>query len=111
MDTVTTNKGLPQWDFILNTDANSLNFGGVETVELDAEQKQRAIIATYLQKGTIMQMPDIGAPIVELLTGSMTPSAFNAALQENIHKLANTLAYKVDYSILDDKLVLNVTEA
>lgn len=94
----------PVWDFIM-TDGE-LKFITSPT----AEEKQRAVVAAFLQKGTIPQLPDTGTDWAGLLTDKTTAAQVRADVLDNIHNLADTYAYAPVYSTKDNKLIVSIEE-
>lgn len=91
------------WDFMI--------VNGIQKV-LDGEgaSKQRAIIATFLQRGTVPQIPSLGNQWAELLTGEIQPNQLNAQVRNSIIENTNELKYIPKYSIVNGKLNVEVKE-
>lgn len=97
----TTN--LPLWDFVL-TD------GKIETLSSTAEQKQRAIVASFLQQGTVPQLIATGNPWVEMLSGLVSPVEVDARMRKNIQEQTNTSIYGPIYDVVQNKLIVTIKE-
>ena len=96
-----TNTRLPYWDFVLVN-------GAIKTVELEAETKQRAVTAAYLQRGTIPQISTTGNPIVEMLSGTASPVELDASIRTNILDLAGTGLYGPTYTVEGNKVLVDI---
>ena len=92
------------WDFQITAD------GTLATVESSAETKQRATVASFLQRGTVPQLPDTGTQWAEFLMGSILPSELNSQVLENIHELADTYSYTPRYVTKDGRLYVTIEE-
>lgn len=96
----------PQWDFKFDNERGQLLF---TDNELD-EERQRAIIASFLQKGTIPQLPDTGVDWVDLISQAKSPSEINSQVINAIHENADSYAYLPTYNKVGDKLVVSIKE-
>lgn len=92
------------WDFKVKN-------GILQTVDYTVATKQRSIIATYLQRGTIPQLPDVGNQWVEFQTGTVMPNELNSQIRKSILELSGELSYLPQYSEEDGKLKVEVIEA
>jgi hypothetical protein len=91
-------------DFDLSSDGN------LTTITGTAEEKQRAIVAAFTQRGTIPQLPDTGVQWVELLTGQIGYAEVNSQILQAIHESAGTFAYIPKYTSENNKLVVSISE-
>lgn len=82
--------------------------GELITVSSEAEIKQRAIVASFTQKGTIPQLPNTGVEWAQLLTGDTTPAEINSQVMKQMHECANTYAYLPKYLVTDGKLYVTI---
>lgn len=97
--------GEPQWDFQID------NKGQLVFIEDELlEERQRAIIASFLQRGTIPQLPDTGVDWVDLISQAKSPSEINSQVIEAIHNNADSYAYLPSYTKQGDKLVVTIKE-
>lgn len=94
----------PMIDFDLSSDGN------LTTITGTAEEKQRAIVAAFTQRGTIPQLPETGVQWVELLTGQVGYAEINSQILQAIHESAGTFAYIPKYTSENDKLVVSISE-
>lgn len=95
---------LPEWDFVVTN-------GLIRTVELEPETKQRAVVAAYLQRGTIPQLPSTGNPIVEMLSGSASPVELDASIRTNILDLSGSGLYGPTYTVEGNKVIIDIEGA
>lgn len=84
--------------------------GTLTTFFADAATKQRAVVASFTQKGTIPQLPNTGVEWAEMLTGSVTPAMINSEIFDAMHKCADTYEYIPQYSVIDGQLVVDIKE-
>lgn len=97
------NKKEVWWDF-------SVKKGSLKPIDHNESDFQRAIVSTFLQRGTVPQAPSIGNQWVECLTGDITPQALNAQVRESIINLTGGLKYLPKYTMSDGKLLVEVKE-
>lgn len=91
------------WDF-------KVKDGIIQTVDYSVATKQRSIIATYLQRGTIPQLPDVGNQWVEFLTGTVMPNTLNTQIRKSIMELTGQLSFLPKYTNDNGKLKVEVVE-
>ena len=91
-----------QWDFRVKD-------GKLCWIDYNAATQQRSIIATYLQLGTIPQLPDIGNQWVEFLTGTVAPNELNTQIRNSIIDLTGELSYLPKYTEVDGRLTVEVS--
>lgn len=106
-------------DMLINSYKNSnqepiLDFQITGKGELDllfgeAEIKQRAIVASFTQKGTIPQLPNTGVEWVEMITSSVPPSEVNSQIIKQIRECADTYTYSPKYSTLNGELIVTIS--
>jgi hypothetical protein len=96
-DTVT------RWNF-------NVKHGILGFVDHNEATEQRSFIATYLQRGTVPQVPSAGNQWVELMTGLVTPQELNAQIRQSIIDLTGGLSYMPKYKDVDGKVVVEVTK-
>lgn len=94
---------LALWDFKVKN-------GMLITVDHNESVEQRSYIATYLQRGTVPQIPGIGNQWVELMTNQIVPQALNAQIRNSIIEMTGMLSYLPKYTDKDGKVVVEVTK-
>lgn len=94
---------LTLWDF-------KVTKGILQTVDHNEATEQRAIVATYLQRGTVPQSPSSGNQWVELMTSQISPQALNAQIRQSIIDYTGGLSYLPKYRDEDGKVVVEVTK-
>ena len=94
----------PIIDFLPTSD------GQLQSVYATEAVKQRAIIASFNQKGSIPQLPDVGIEWVELLTGQRTPAEINSQIFNAMHEYASTYDYVPKYENKDEQLIVTIEE-
>lgn len=72
--------------------------------------KQRAIVASFTQKGTVPQLPTTGVEWAELLTGQVSPANVNSEIFDAIHNCADTYGYIPQYMSVDNQLIVVIKE-
>ncbi len=90
----------PTWDFAIVNGACPLLTGDDESVQL-------AAMAAYIQVGTIPQLPDVGVPWTEFLTGTANGGDLDAAIRKNV-AAAGQSEYNPDYEIFNNQLVVTM---
>lgn len=91
------------WDFTLKN-------GTLKTIDHNVSDQQRAIIATFLQRGSVPQAPGIGNQWSELLTGDVQPQDVNAQIRDSIIQFTGGVKYLPKYSMKDGKLLVEVKQ-
>ena len=84
--------------------------GTLITVDHNEATEQRSFIATYLQRGTVPQIPTVGNQWVELMTNQISPQALNAQVRQSIIDYTGGLYYLPKYKDVDGKIVVEVTK-
>lgn len=97
------NKKEVWWDFTVKK-------GSLKPIDHNESDFQRAIVATFLQRGTVPQAPNIGNQWAESLTGDVTPQALNAQVRNSIMNLTGALKYLPKYTMSDGKLLVEVKQ-
>ena len=82
--------------------------GELHTISSETEIKQRAIVASFTQKGTIPQLPDTGVEWAEMLTGDVAPSIVNRQIINQMHECADTYGYTPNYDVVDNELIVTI---
>lgn len=91
------------WDF-------SVKDGILQIVDHNEAVEQRSYIATYLQRGTVPQIPSAGNQWVELMTNQISPQALNAQIRQSIIDYTGGISYLPKYKDVDGKVVVEVTK-
>ena len=81
------------WDFKVKN-------GKLCWIDYTAATQQRSIIATYLQRGTIPQLPDVGNQWVEFLTGTVAPNELNTQIRNSIVVKSNDIVEEKQHQAL-----------
>lgn len=89
------------WDFTIKS-------GSLMVIDHNEADEQRAIIATFLQKGSVPQMPSVGNQWSELLTGQVQPQQLNSQIKNSILELTGGMKYTPKYTMEDGKLIVEV---
>ena len=72
--------------------------------------KQRALVASFTQKGTIPQLPNTGVEWAELLTGQVSPANINSEIFNVMHNAADTYGYIPQYASYEGQLIVDIKE-
>jgi len=94
---------LALWDFKITN-------GILQTVDHNVATEQRSFVATYLQRGTVPQIPSAGNQWVELMTDQIAPQALNSQIRQSIMDYTGGLTYLPKYSDKDGKLIVEVVK-
>lgn len=94
---------LALWDF-------KVKDGFLQVVDHNEATEQRSFVATYLQRGTVPQMPSAGNQWVELMTNQISPQALNSQIRQSIIDYTGGLSYLPKYKDVDGKVVVEVTK-
>ena len=94
---------LALWDF-------KVKDGKLLTVDHNEAVEQRSYISTYLQRGTVPQVPSAGNQWVELMTNQISPQALNAQIRQSIIDYTGGLSYLPRYKDKNGKVVVEVTK-
>ena len=89
------------WDFKVKN-------GVLQIVDRENAIEQKSFISTYLQRGTVPQLPEVGNQWVEMLTGSVAPQELNAQIRQSIVDNTGGVSYLPTYSEKDGKVVVEV---
>ena len=84
--------------------------GSLKPIDHNESDFQRAVVATFLQRGTVPQAPAIGNQWAECLTGDVSPQTVNSQVRESIIELTGGLKYLPKYTMSDGKLLVEVKE-
>lgn len=94
----------PITDFVPTRD------GVLQELYAESAIKQRAVVASFTQRGTIPQLPNVGVEWAELITEQRSPAEINSQIFDAMHEHADTYAYVPAYSTEDDMLVVTIKE-
>ena len=94
----------PILDFEIQRDGTLTTFFGEPAI------KQRAIVASFTQKGTIPQLPNTGVEWAEMLTGQVGPANINSEIFDAIHNVADTYGYIPQYTSYEGQLIVDIKE-
>ena len=72
--------------------------------------KQRAILASFTQRGSIPQLPDVGVDWAEFLTEQRSAAEINSQIFTAMHEYADTYDYIPNYETTKDKLIVTIEE-
>lgn len=92
------------WDFKLKNKA-------LCWIDHDTAEEQRAVVSTFLQRGTVPQAPSIGIQWAELLSGTALPQEVNIQIKNAITEYTGGAKYFPKYSMKDGKLFVEVKKA
>lgn len=96
------NADYPIWDL-------KVKDGIVPILSGDREDIQTALMASFIELGTIPQLPEAGVPWTKFLTGEMTFGELDVEIRTSIQN-AGKENYRPDYQLNGDKLTLQVTK-
>jgi hypothetical protein len=99
----TEEQPLALWDFKVKN-------GILEIADHNNATEQRAFVSTYLQRGTVPQLPSAGNQWVELMTSQISPQALNSQIRQSIIDYTGGLSYLPQYKDKDGKVVVEVTK-
>jgi hypothetical protein len=99
----TESDNLALWDF-------KVKHGILQVVDHNEALKQRSFLSTYLQRGTVPQIPNAGNQWVELMTSQISPQELNAQIRQSIIDYTGGISYLPKYTDVGDKVVVEVTK-
>lgn len=91
----------PTWDFQVDS------MGQVPMIFGDPESVQAATIAAFIQVGSVPQLPGVGVPWAEFLTGGASFGDLDAAIRQAA-KTAGVSNFAPQYSIVNEQLVVTM---
>lgn len=89
------------WDF-------KVKDGVLHVVDHYKSEEQRAIIASYIQRGTIPQLQAFGVQWAELLTSQVSPQQINVQIRESISSVVDGLKFVPEYKMENGKLLVDI---
>ena len=102
--TVDVNTKEPIVDFVPTKD------GQLQAIYAENAVKQRAVLASFTQRGSVPQLPDVGVDWVEFLTEQRSAAEINSQIFDAMHEYANTYNYIPKYETTKDKLTVTIEE-
>ena len=84
--------------------------GCLQEIFAENAVKQRAVLISSIQKGTIPQIPDVGVEWAELITGQTSPAEINSQIMDVMHKYADTYNYVPKYEVENNRLTVTIEE-
>lgn len=72
--------------------------------------KQRAVLASFTQKGSIPQLPNVGIEWVEFLTEQRSAAEINSQIFDAMHEYADTYDYIPKYDTSNDRITVTIEE-
>ena len=96
------NDGLPFLDFEVSN-------GIVPIIEPELEKLQRATLSSFLIKGTVPTLPEVGVPWNTFLTGTFEFTGVDTSIQENLQAVDCSEFYP-DYTLVNGRLQVTITK-
>ena len=84
--------------------------GQLQVLYAENAVKQRAVFASFVQRGSIPQLPDVGIDWVEFLTEQRSAAEINSQIFTAMHQYADTYDYVPKYETADGKLTVTIEE-
>lgn len=81
--------------------------GNVPIIKDEQEDMQCAVIAGFLIRGTVEQLPEAGVPWTEYLTGSITFGILDFYVRESLKNVQKDNYYP-QYDIEEDQLTMKI---
>ena len=94
----------PVLDFEIQIDGTLTTLFGEPAI------KQRAVVASFTQKGSIPQLPNTGVEWAEMLTGQVGPANINSEIFDAMHNSADTYGYIPQYTYHEGQLIVDIKE-
>lgn len=94
----------PLVDFVPTKD------GQLQVLYAENAVKQRAILASFTQRGSIPQLRNVGIEWVEFLTEQRSAAEINSQIFDAMHEYANTYDYIPKYDTSDNRLTVTIEE-
>jgi hypothetical protein len=91
----------PTWDF-------NITDGIVPLISGDVERVQTAAIAAFIQVGSVPQLPEVGVPWAESLTGGATFGDIDAAIRKAALN-SGVSDFSPDYDFENGRLTVTMT--
>ena len=84
--------------------------GQLQVLYAENAVKQRAVLASFTQKGSIPQLPNVGVDWVEFLTEQRSAAEINSQIFTVMHEYADTYNYVPKYETTKDELIVTIEE-
>lgn len=84
--------------------------GQLQVLHAENAVKQRAVLASFIQRGGIPQLPNVGVDWVEFLTEQRSAAEINSQIFNAMHEYADTYNYMPKYETTNDKLTVTIEE-
>lgn len=92
----------PVWDLKVES-------GIVPILTDDKEDIQGAILACFIEKNTVPELPDVGVEWTGYLTGEISFGELDAQIRQSLSN-AEKDEFRPEYQLEDDRLTLTVTK-
>lgn len=83
--------------------------GIVPVISGNKEELQNAILACFLEKKSIPQLPEMGVAWTDFFTSKITFGELDVQIRDSLYA-AEKSEFRPEYEIVNDKLTLNVTK-
>ena len=84
--------------------------GQLQVLYAENAVKQRAILASFTQKGSIPQLRNVGIEWVEFLTEQRSAAEINSQIFDAMHEYADTYDYIPKYDTSGNRLTVTIEE-
>lgn len=84
--------------------------GQLQVLYANEAVKQRAILSSFVQRGSIPQLPNVGIEWVEFLSELRSPAEINSQIFDAMHNHANTYDYIPKYETSNNELTVTIEE-
>lgn len=84
--------------------------GQLQVLYAENAVKQRAVLSSFTQRGSIPQLPDVGIDWVEFLTEQRSAAEINSQIFTSMHEYANTYDYIPKYETSNNELTVTIEE-
>lgn len=92
----------PVWDLKVES-------GIVPVLTDDKEDIQGAILACFIEKNTVPELPDVGVEWTGYLTGAISFGELDSQIRQSLSN-AEKDEFRPEYQLEDDRLTLTVTK-
>lgn len=94
----------PSWDFVVD------GSGNVPIIYGDEESLQQATAAAYTIKSAIPQLPDVGVPWLEALSGDIDFGTLDSAISTELFNSGNSIYYQKYDIVNQDQLAVEINK-
>lgn len=84
--------------------------GQLQVLYAENAVKQRAVLASFTQRGSIPQLRNVGIEWVEFLTEQRSAAEINSQIFDAMHEYANTYDYIPKYDTSDNRITVTIEE-